>query len=99
MIKLCQDWRATAWMPPGLHDWDQFITPAELRAALDRHGLRASDLTGMAPGISPPALILLLRRLKRGRVSYAEFGRKAAFTLTRDLRVSYIGHATKASAP
>jgi ubiquinone biosynthesis O-methyltransferase len=31
MIKLSQEWAATAWMPPGLHDRDQFITPAELR--------------------------------------------------------------------
>ena len=34
MIKLSQDWAATAWMPPSLHDWDQFITPAELRGVL-----------------------------------------------------------------
>jgi 2-polyprenyl-6-hydroxyphenyl methylase/3-demethylubiquinone-9 3-methyltransferase len=95
LIKLCQDWAATAWMPPGLHDWNQFITPAELRAALACHGLTAHDLTGLAPGISPPALIRLLRQLKKGRISYAEFGRKAAFRLTGNLRASYIGHATK----
>ena len=50
MIKLSQEWAATAWMPPRLHDWDQFITPAELGAALARHGLTQHDLTGMAPG-------------------------------------------------
>jgi len=95
LIKLCQEWAATAWMPPGLHDWDQFITPAELRAVLACHGLKTRDVTGLAPGISPPALIRLLRQLKKGRLSYGEFGRKAAFRLTGDLRASYIGHATK----
>jgi hypothetical protein len=52
-------------------------------------------LTGMSPGISPPALIRLLRRVKKGKLSYADFGRQAAFTLTSDLRISYLGHATK----
>jgi 2-polyprenyl-6-hydroxyphenyl methylase/3-demethylubiquinone-9 3-methyltransferase len=96
MIKLSQDWAATAWMPPSLHDWDQFITPDELRGVLGRHGLPSRDLTGMAPGIAPPALLRLLRQLKKGRISHGDFGRKATFVLTKDLRVSYIGHAIKA---
>lgn len=98
MIKLSQEWAATAWMPPGLHDWDQFITPAELSESLGRHGLDQHDLTGMSPGISPPALIRLLRQVKKGKLSYADFGRQAAFTLTSDLRISYLGHATKNSS-
>jgi 2-polyprenyl-6-hydroxyphenyl methylase / 3-demethylubiquinone-9 3-methyltransferase len=95
VIKLCQEWAATAWMPPGLHDWDQFITPAELGAILARHNLESCGMTGMAPGISPPALIRLLRQLKKGKLSHADFGRKAAFTLTKDMRISYLGHAVK----
>ena len=98
MIKLSQQWAATAWMPPGLHDWDQFITPAELTRSLTRHHLHQHDLTGMSPGISPPALIRLLRQVKKGKLSYADFGRQAAFTLTRDLRISYLGHASKNGA-
>jgi 2-polyprenyl-6-hydroxyphenyl methylase / 3-demethylubiquinone-9 3-methyltransferase len=98
MIKLSQEWAATAWMPPSLHAWDQFITPAELGGALARHGLHGLDMAGMAPGIAAPALFRLLRQLKKGKFSYAEFGRKAAFVLTKDMRVSYIGHATKAVA-
>lgn len=97
MIKLSQDWPATAWMPASLHDWDQFLTPDELRAALARHGLDCHDLTGMAPGVAPPALFRLLRKLKKGRFSYAEFGRRAQFVLTADTRVSYLGHASKAA--
>jgi len=50
----------------------------------------------MAPGIAPPALLRLLRQLKKGRISPGDFGRKATFVLTKDLRVSYIGHAIKA---
>jgi 2-polyprenyl-6-hydroxyphenyl methylase/3-demethylubiquinone-9 3-methyltransferase len=99
MIKLSQDWAGTAWMPAHLHDWDQFVTPGELRAALARHGLQLQAMAGMSPGISPPALIRLMRQLKKARFSYAEFGRRASFALGQDLRITYIGHATKAPDP
>jgi 2-polyprenyl-6-hydroxyphenyl methylase / 3-demethylubiquinone-9 3-methyltransferase len=95
LIKLCQDWPMTAWMPPGLHDWNQFITPAELRDVLARHHLREDGLTGLTPGISPLALIPLVRQVKKGKLSYAEFGRRCAMVLSKDLRASYIGQATK----
>ncbi len=89
----------TACMPPGLHDWNQFITPAELRSALARHHLREDGLTGLKPGVSPPALIRLMRQLKKSRLSCGELGSRAAFVLTKDLRVSYIGHAPKIASP
>ena len=97
LIKLCQDWPLTAWLPPDLHDWNQFITPAELRAVLARHHLREDGLTGLRPRVWPPALIPLTRQVKKGKLSYAEFGRRTAMVISRDLRVSYIGHATKVS--
>ena len=95
MIKLCQEWSRTAWMPAGLHDWDQFITPDELRAALARHGLQDHDMKGMAPGVPPPVLYRRLRQLKKGRFTCAEFGRRVPFELTGNLQVSYIGYATR----
>ena len=95
MIKLAQDWGATAVLPPGLHDWSQFITPAELRGALRCHGLDSLDMAGMSPVVGPAAAFRLVRQLKKGRLSYAEFGRRIALVLTSDLRISYIGHATR----
>jgi 2-polyprenyl-6-hydroxyphenyl methylase/3-demethylubiquinone-9 3-methyltransferase len=35
------------WLPRGTHQWDKFVTPNELEAALERHGLRAIDETGV----------------------------------------------------
>ena len=35
------------WLPPGTHDWNRFVTPEELRAALDAAGFNVSDMTGM----------------------------------------------------
>jgi 2-polyprenyl-6-hydroxyphenyl methylase / 3-demethylubiquinone-9 3-methyltransferase len=35
------------WLPRGTHSWDKFVTPDELEAAMERHGLRAVDETGV----------------------------------------------------
>ena len=35
------------WVEPGTHDWKQFVTPAELRAALEDGGLEVFDETGL----------------------------------------------------
>jgi 2-polyprenyl-6-hydroxyphenyl methylase/3-demethylubiquinone-9 3-methyltransferase len=35
------------WLPRGTHQWDKFITPNELEAVLERHGLRTIDETGV----------------------------------------------------
>jgi 2-polyprenyl-6-hydroxyphenyl methylase/3-demethylubiquinone-9 3-methyltransferase len=36
------------WLPLGTHNWERFVTPDELRAALKGAGLSLTDLTGMA---------------------------------------------------
>jgi 2-polyprenyl-6-hydroxyphenyl methylase / 3-demethylubiquinone-9 3-methyltransferase len=35
------------WLPRGTHQWDKFVTPNELEAMLERHGLAATDETGV----------------------------------------------------
>jgi 2-polyprenyl-6-hydroxyphenyl methylase/3-demethylubiquinone-9 3-methyltransferase len=35
------------WLPRGTHRWDKFVTPNELEAAMERHGLRVSDEAGV----------------------------------------------------
>ena len=35
------------WLPRGTHSWDKFVTPDELEAAIERHGLRVIDETGV----------------------------------------------------
>jgi DNA-binding MarR family transcriptional regulator len=58
------------------------------------HALETQWLAGMAEP-DRQALLRLLGQVKKGKLSYADFGRQAAFTLTTDLRISYLGHATK----
>lgn len=38
-------------LPTGTHDWNRFLTPAELAASLRAAGLRPADLTGLAPDL------------------------------------------------
>jgi 2-polyprenyl-6-hydroxyphenyl methylase / 3-demethylubiquinone-9 3-methyltransferase len=35
------------WLPRGTHQWDKFVTPNELEAALERHGLHVTEDTGV----------------------------------------------------
>jgi hypothetical protein len=57
--------------------------------------MRSQHMAGLSPGVSPVAAFRLARQLKKGRLSYAEFGRRISLVLTGDMRISYIGHATR----
>lgn len=35
------------WLPKGTHDWEKFVTPAELSAAIRAGGLDVTDTTGV----------------------------------------------------
>ena len=95
MIKLLQEWRWTALMPPRLHDWHRFIRPAELRRQLERHGFVPGEQTGLKPRASLLSQLRALRRRKRGMISYAAAFREMDIAESPDLSVSYIGFARK----
>ena len=95
MIKLLQEWRWTALMPPRLHDWHRFIRPPELRRELERQGLVPGGTTGLRPRASLLSQLHALRRRKRGFIGYAAAFREMDIAESRDLSVSYIGFARK----
>jgi 2-polyprenyl-6-hydroxyphenyl methylase/3-demethylubiquinone-9 3-methyltransferase len=96
MIKLLQEWDATRCMEPNLHDWLMFIKPTELRAQLERAGLRPSDdVVGIAPGAKPPALVKALRAHRKGTIDSTELGRRLAMHESRDRSILYAGYALK----
>jgi 2-polyprenyl-6-hydroxyphenyl methylase/3-demethylubiquinone-9 3-methyltransferase len=35
------------WLPRGTHQWEKFVAPDELAAALETHGLNVIDETGV----------------------------------------------------
>jgi 2-polyprenyl-6-hydroxyphenyl methylase / 3-demethylubiquinone-9 3-methyltransferase len=86
---------ATAFMPANLHDWNQFIKPAELLAHLERAGLRQIETVGLKPTANPLRLIRLLLKVKSGRITPAEMGRQSPMTFSTDQSVLYAGHAVK----
>jgi 2-polyprenyl-6-hydroxyphenyl methylase/3-demethylubiquinone-9 3-methyltransferase len=95
MIKLFQEWESTAMMEPNLHDWNMFIKPDELVAALGRAGLDNQDLQGIGPARNPVSLILDMRRRARGELTFAEFGERNKMREQRDRSLLYAGYATK----
>jgi 2-polyprenyl-6-hydroxyphenyl methylase/3-demethylubiquinone-9 3-methyltransferase len=36
------------WLPKGTHEWDKFVTPEELTAAIHAAGFSVNDLSGVA---------------------------------------------------
>jgi 2-polyprenyl-6-hydroxyphenyl methylase/3-demethylubiquinone-9 3-methyltransferase len=97
MIKLMQEWDSTRCMEPGLHDWNMFIRPGELRRHIENAKLEPGPVAGIAPKPSPPRLFALLRARRRGKLNYAEFGERLQMRESRDSSILYAGYAVKAS--
>jgi 2-polyprenyl-6-hydroxyphenyl methylase/3-demethylubiquinone-9 3-methyltransferase len=95
MIKLFQEWESTALMEPNLHDWDMFIKPRELVAALGRAGLDNQDLQGIGPARNPISMLRDMRRRVRSEMTYAEFGHRNRMREQRDRSLLYAGYAIK----
>jgi 2-polyprenyl-6-hydroxyphenyl methylase/3-demethylubiquinone-9 3-methyltransferase len=97
MIKLFQEWKSTALMEPNLHDWDMFIKPRELVAALERAGLSNRDLQGIGPARNPLAMLRDMRRRARGELTFGKFGMRNPMREHRDRSLLYAGYAIKAA--
>ena len=95
VIKVAQEWRATAFCVPNGHVWEKFVKPAELTAALARHGLTCPGMRGISIKRHPVAILLNMHRQVKGRISFKELGRRLRFYESDDLRVSYMGYAEK----
>ena len=97
-IGLIQEWEATRFMEPNVHDWKMFIKPRELDTILRRHGLEPRDTTGLVPGGNPLTLLRNLRRRRKGEITYGELGRRMAMRESRDKSNEYAGYAVKRAA-
>lgn len=95
IIKLWQEWRSTALVQPGLHVYDMFIRPDELKEISFSYGMEVKQLKGMSPNVNPVRLIGLLRQRAKGRLTFAEFGKKVKMVESNDLKVGYMGYAIK----
>ncbi|MBE9138715.1 3-demethylubiquinone-9 3-O-methyltransferase [Nodosilinea sp. LEGE 07088] len=76
-------------IPAGIHDWEKFLTPQELRTMLTRFGFGSVQMAGFNLfGSTVPELVAAYRRYQATGTFEARFD--------GDLRVMYIGTAVKA---
>jgi 2-polyprenyl-6-hydroxyphenyl methylase / 3-demethylubiquinone-9 3-methyltransferase len=95
MVKLLQDWKATACMEPDLHDHRMFIRPREMGEYLRAAGLAPGPIVGLAPSVAPPRALRLMRACSTGRITYGDLGRGLRIGQSRDHSGLYAGTAAK----
>ena len=94
-IKAVQEWRLTRLTDVAFHDWDMFITPAELAAILERHGLAPGETTGLGARATPFAVLRSLASARLGRITYGELSRRLDVGQVSSTAISYMGFATR----
>ena len=91
-----QQWPLTRLTDVAIHDWDMFITPAELTDILERHGLVPGEVTGLGARARRLAVLRSFISARRGRISYGELSRRLDVGQVTSTAISYMGFATKA---
>ncbi len=94
-IWAAQQWPLTRLTDVAIHDWDMFITPAELAVILERHGLAPGETAGLGSRAKPLAALRSLARARRGRITYGELSRRLDVGQVSSTAISYMGFATK----
>ena len=95
VIKIMQEWKRWAIMPPGLHVWEMFIRPDEIKTLLKENQLEWKEHQGLKPNVSYIRLLHYLNKRAAGELSYEEFGKKFALVETESLQVIYMGYAVR----
>jgi 2-polyprenyl-6-hydroxyphenyl methylase/3-demethylubiquinone-9 3-methyltransferase len=91
-----QEFPLTRLMPADTHIWDMFIKPEELGSALRMNGFALEDMQGGKIVKNPLAVLQDVQQQKRGRITFAELGRRLELKLDGDLSLNYLGYASKA---
>jgi len=94
-IKILQEWKRWAIMPPNLHVWEMFIKPDEIRSLLKENLLTWKEHRGMKPSISYLKMLRYLHKRAIGELTYEEFGQKFLMTESRSTQIMYMGYAVK----
>jgi 2-polyprenyl-6-hydroxyphenyl methylase/3-demethylubiquinone-9 3-methyltransferase len=94
-IKISQEWRRWAFMPPNLHVWEMFIKPAEIKKLLHDCCLEWKEHRGMKPDAPLPKLLGYLRRRAKGEWTYTELGQRVHLVESWSTALMYMGYALK----
>ena len=95
VIKVSQDWRPWAFLPPDVHEWRMFVKPREMKALLSHNGLECREHRGLVPDVSIPRALRYLRKRARGEWNYVDLGRRIGLVESRWAGGMYIGYAVK----
>jgi 2-polyprenyl-6-hydroxyphenyl methylase / 3-demethylubiquinone-9 3-methyltransferase len=99
LVTLFEGWLKL--VPPGLHDSDAFIRPAEMRKHLEVGGLQHGGMVGLTTAMGPIVSLrrlLHLRRVRQGTMSFAEFGEGMVFRAGGPTVANYMGYALREAA-
>ncbi|MEP6596439.1 MAG: bifunctional 2-polyprenyl-6-hydroxyphenol methylase/3-demethylubiquinol 3-O-methyltransferase UbiG [Ginsengibacter sp.] len=94
-IKIWQEWKRWAFMPPNLHVWEMFIKPEEIKSLLDQNGLEWKEHIGSEPNVSIPKMLGYLRKRVKGKWTYEDLGKNFWLVKSNDMNILYAGHAIK----
>jgi 2-polyprenyl-6-hydroxyphenyl methylase/3-demethylubiquinone-9 3-methyltransferase len=95
VIKVAQEWKRWAFMPPGVHVWETFIKPREMRGLLRLNGLAWREHRGIGLGPGVLKTLGLLRRRARGELALSELAERCVMSESRNTSVMYMGFAVK----
>lgn len=94
-IKIWQEWKRWAFMPPNLHVWKMFIKPDEIKVLLSKNGFEWKEHVGSEPNVSIPRMLGYLRKRTKGEWTFVELGKKFWLVESKDMNILYGGHAVK----
>lgn len=94
-IKIWQEWKRWAFMPPNLHVWKMFIKPDEIKELLSKNGFEWQDHVGSQPNVSIPKMLSYLRKRTKGEWTFAELGKNFWLVESKDMNILYGGYAIK----
>ena len=94
-IKIWQEWKRWAFMPPNLHVWEMFIKPKELIELLQRSGLNWKEHRGSSPNVSIPTMLGYLRKRVKGEWTFEDLGKNFRLLKSNDMSILYAGYAVK----
>lgn len=94
-IKIWQEWKRWAFMPPNLHVWKMFIKPEEIKLLLSQNGFKWAEHKGSQPNIPIPKMLRYLRKRVKGEWTYEDLGKNLRLVESNDMNILYAGYAVK----
>ena len=94
-IKIWQEWKRWAFMPPNLHVWEMFIKPTEIKELLEKNGLEWKNHVGSSPNVSILRMLGFLRKRAKDEWTYADLGKRFLLIESNDMNILYGGYAIK----